>query len=150
MRRDHDAVFHAAGPRVDAPFGGRGAHQHLARGGAGAAQFLPAIAHAGAAAGDLPAEHVVVELVAGRREFDLDARQAHAEFLGDQHGQRREYTLAHFGAVTKERDAVIGADTQPGIGLDGLEFAGRFLGGLAARQGDGDDEAAHEGAARHL
>ena len=51
------------------------------RRGAGLAQFFPAVAHAGAAAGDLPADEVVDVRIAGRRELDLDARRARRRAL---------------------------------------------------------------------
>jgi hypothetical protein len=120
----------------------RGADQLVPCERARLAQLLPAVAHAGAAARDLPAEQLVVECVAGRREFDLDAREAHAELLGDEHRQRGEDALAHLRAVAEKGDAVVGADPQPRVRLDVAGFARGLRALRAARQRERDDEAA--------
>src|SRR5207253_311589 len=94
-RGDHEAVLRAADGGPNAPLPRGGADQHGARLRARPAELQPRIAHAGAAAGDLRAEEVVLVRIARRSEVDADAAEVHSEFFGDERRQRRVDALAH-------------------------------------------------------
>ena len=143
-RGDHEAVLHAADGGPNAPLPRGGADQHGARLRARPAELQPRIAHAGAAAGDLRAEEVVLVRIARRSEVDADAAEVHSELFGDERRQRRVDALAHLRAVAEEGDGVVGADAQPRIGGDRLRLPARAPRLAAAGQVQRDDQATRD------
>ena len=141
IRIEHLAALDAALGNVDLPVLRGGLDQHHARRRARLAQALPGIAHAGAAAGDLHADHRVDIRGAGRRRFDRDGRERHLEFLREQHRQRGVDALPHLGTVHQHGDAVVAADLEPGIGHAARRRARRLF-PAAARQRNRQHQAA--------
>ena len=94
--------------------------QHGARLRTGLAQLVPAIAHTGAAAGDLRAQQRIDVHRIDRGGHNLDRVERDLKFFGQQLRQRGVNALTHFRPVDQHRDAILTVDLEPGDGLSAL------------------------------
>ena len=109
----HRAAVDTQLTRGDSPVRGRSLQQHGARLRPRLAQFLEAVADAGAAAGDLCAEQIVDVFGCDWRRLDTNGLECHAEFFGEQLGEGGVDALTHLGFVDEYGDAVTAVDPQP-------------------------------------
>ena len=122
---DHLALLGAAGGGIHVP-GLRGSRdQHGPRRRARHAKWFPEDAHRGRAAGHLEANGwIAVELVTGRRMFELHLREIHLQFLGDQHRHRGVGALAHLDLRHDQRDLPVAADADERVRREICGFGG--------------------------
>jgi hypothetical protein len=87
-----------------------GADEHLAAGGADAAEGIPVDGRGGAAAGALGAESGFVEVgLLDANGFPIDV-----EFIGDDHRETGLHALPDLGIFTHDGDGAVGSDTDEG------------------------------------
>ena len=123
---DHFVIARLHLTRRHAPFGGGGALEHHARGGAGVFDGLDKVADGAGAIGVLRTVFGVAQ-----RLFYLDALPVGFQFLGEHQRQGGADAGAHLGAVGHNGDEPIGGDADEDVGHPGL---GR-LGGFGERRG---------------
>ena len=129
-RVDHDAPLGATGVARHAPCVGRGAGQHLARGGAGVAIEIPLGADAVAAARSLATEF-------GTAQFGVQrphARPVGVHFVGQDHRQCRLHALAHVRVLGPDGDGAIGVEAHEAVRLEAGGGLGRGLVRLPAER----------------
>ena len=115
-RMDDHALLGPAVARRHAPLIRRGGDQHVAGGGAGAAQRLPEAANGGRAPRHLGADQGIgIELVVRRCMLELDRGELHLELLGDEHGDGGIGALPHLHLRHDHCHLAAGVDANEGI-----------------------------------
>ena len=115
--RDHGVADHQFARR-HAHRGGGGLRQCHAPRGTRAAHRIEVHHRAPAAAGNLRAEHGIVELRIVGRELNPHVLPVRAEFLGDDLRHGRGNVLAHVGLAAGDRDDPVRRDRIPDAGIE--------------------------------